>query len=118
MSTSEVVVPNNKSGEPSVATGSIVGSLTAAAFLVLQIFPELRGNDVVFKVFVCTCFFLPLITGILIRRKVWSPKSVQELVDAVEESAKASVQLTKDGSPLGDWKSPPSSPSQGFPDHV
>jgi hypothetical protein len=119
MSTSDsVVIPNNKSKEPAVATGTIVGTLTAVVFLVLQLFPELRDNSAVFKGFVIACFLLPIITGFLIRRKVWSPKSVQEIVEEVEKATWDSIQLTKDGKPLGEWKAPPPSQSKGFPDHV
>jgi hypothetical protein len=109
MSTSDsVVIPNNKSKEPAVATGSIISILSSVSFLLSQTFPELRGNKTVYLIFIFAYFFVPLITGFLIRRKVWSPKSVQVLVDEVEKATKDSIQMTKDGSPLGYWKSPPS----------
>ncbi len=74
------VVPNNKSKEPAVALGVSTGTVAAVSYLILRYIPGI-DSETLNAVFVIIAAVLPLVTSFLIRKEVWSPNSVQKLLD-------------------------------------
>lgn len=75
-------VRNSKSREPALLIAGSMAVLTAPFAFLLYAVLEVNWTAVL-------CIFIlhlgPLVTGFLIRRKVWSPASVQLIVNDVTE---------------------------------
>ncbi len=78
----QTTIPNNKSKEPALAVASTVTVITSATYLILRFFPQL-DEELVSSIFSVLALLIPLITALFTRRLVWSPASVQEIVDEV-----------------------------------
>lgn len=76
-------IENNKEAEPALKTGSIVATVAGVLSLVVFLFPDLLTERQISLILVLTSVAIPIITAIITRGKVWSPKSVQEAVDKV-----------------------------------
>lgn len=85
------VIKDNRIEEPAVATGSSVMTVAGALSLVLFFFPELLNERQQTVVLVLSAFLLPIITALLTRRYVWSPASVQRLIDNAVAGARREV---------------------------
>jgi hypothetical protein len=69
-----------KTTQPALAVGSTTATVAGVLTLVLYFFPNIP-NTVIQSLLVISAFVLPLITALFTRNKVWSPASVQEVVD-------------------------------------
>lgn len=79
--------------EPALNTGLNVTAITGILYIVTWIFPDLLPEKVQQAIIVIGALLLPFITALLVRRKVWSPESVQEVLEegvsaALEEKEK------------------------------
>ena len=86
-----MIIPNNTSKEPALATGATTGTVSGLAFLVLYFFPDLLNSRQTDLVLVIAGFAIPLLTAIFTRGFVWSPKSVQDILDKSIEDANARI---------------------------
>lgn len=78
---------NNTAEEPSLKVGSLTATVAGALSLITVFFPDLMSEKTITVILVVAAFVLPLITAIFTRGKVWSPASVQALVDAAVADA-------------------------------
>lgn len=88
---SQVLNEENPSTEPAVKVGITVGTVAGLAGLALYFFPNIP-EGVIQAGLVLAVFLLPIINGFLTRGKVWSPASVQSLV---EEAVKQALEQAK-----------------------
>lgn len=80
-----------KSTNPALVTGAATTTVVAAATLILQfVFPKLP-NDVVIATLTIIAVLVPVIQGFITRKQVWSPASVQTVV---EETARRALIAT------------------------
>lgn len=87
-----VSTPNiSQKKEPALLIGGVVTGVSGLIVLVLNtFFPNLVTEEVKVAIFGIAAIFVPIIMSWLIRRKVWSPASVEE---AVEEAVKTQPTL-------------------------
>jgi hypothetical protein len=87
-----------EASEPALNTGTNVTTVAAVVAMIAGIinhfYPHLISESVIATVITIAMFVLPLITGWLIRRKVWSPDSVQKAVKAASEGYNTLQQAT------------------------
>lgn len=82
-----LTVPNNRSSEPALNTALVTSGTSAALYVILDYWFPSIPDDVITAILVLIAVAAPNIMGAIIRRKVWSPKSVQKAVDLVAEEA-------------------------------
>ena len=82
---------NNTAEEPSLKVGGFTASVAGILSLVVFFAPDLMSEKTIIVVLVASAFILPLITALFTRGKVWSPASVQELID--QAAAEATKEL-------------------------
>lgn len=73
-------IKNPTSTEPAVNTGAFITALPAVFVILNLIFPHAVTAEWETTVYGLASILGPLITGIIVRRKVWSPASVHDLV--------------------------------------
>jgi hypothetical protein len=82
-------VIGDKATEPAVLTGSIITAVVGIGGLIQLFAPNILSDDTWELIYYLAAFFLPIFTAIRIRGKVWSPASVQEVLNkALEEANK------------------------------
>ncbi len=82
-------VLGEKTKEPAVTTGTIITGVVGIGGLVQLFAPNLLSDDAWGIVYYLAAFFLPILTAVRIRGQVWSPASVQEVLNrALEEANK------------------------------
>lgn len=74
-------IPNNTSEEPAAKVGTFTALGTGIVALLTYFAPNLLNEKTTTLVLVIVAFVLPIVTAFFIRNKVWSPASVQELID-------------------------------------
>jgi hypothetical protein len=78
---------NNKATEPAFAIGLSTTTLASMIYVIVQLFfphfPDEKLNDIA----LVAALVLPIIAGLVTRNKVWSPASVEAVVE--EATAKA-----------------------------
>ncbi|MFY3742102.1 MAG: hypothetical protein HMLIMOIP_002566 [Candidatus Nitrosomirales archaeon] len=72
--------------EPSVKAGISISTVIGLIAIVQYFFPDIPESTLRY-IIVVAAFLLPIISAFLIRRKVWSPASVQEAVDEAVKRA-------------------------------
>lgn len=80
-------IPNSYSAEPALKVGTWTTLLTAIFFIVNSIFPNLLTTEVQTAIIAIATILIPIIMSIIIRNKVWSPNSVQEILNSSIEKA-------------------------------
>lgn len=99
----------DKSGtetEPALKVGVTTGTVAGLLFLLTYFLPEIP-KDTLEVILVITAFVLPIINAIFTRGKVWSPATVQTVVDeAIEEALKALSLLKDNKGVIGDTPKP------------
>jgi hypothetical protein len=85
---------NDLTKEPALATGGAITTVTGVSALALSLWPNLISDAKLNVILVVAAFLLPLITAVFTRGKVWSPATVQEVLD--EAVAQALAQQHKD----------------------
>lgn len=75
------------SKEPALATGASITTVAGLSSLVLSLWPNLISDSKLNVILVIVAFFLPIVTAIFTRGKVWSPATVQEVLDVAVEDA-------------------------------
>lgn len=91
---SELVKELGKSNStnPAIDVGLTTTAVTGAIYTILiYVFPQIP-DEVVSASFTILAILLPIITSVIIRHKVWSPFSVQQVVD---ESVKNALETAK-----------------------
>lgn len=84
------------SKEPALVVGSSTATVAGLLSLIVYLAPDLLTQKQIVGIAVAVAFVLPIVTAVLTRRKVWSPDSVQKLVEeAVESAIEAKNQLPK-----------------------
>jgi hypothetical protein len=75
------------SSEPAINYGALVTILVSLVGLVLSyLFPHL-STETKYYITTVIAVLVPLITGLLIRFKVWSPATVQKVIEEITEEA-------------------------------
>lgn len=82
---------NNSSTQPALAIGATTSTVAGVLSLVLYFFPEIPSSTIQ-AILVISAFLLPIISAIATRGFVWSPASVQVVVD---EAVKRALEATK-----------------------
>lgn len=91
-----VALDNDKpSSEPALTVGASTTAITGALyFIVKYLFPQVP-DEVLNSVAILVAIAIPFLTSWIIRSRVWSPKSVQDVVDEAVKHALATAQLLK-----------------------
>lgn len=76
-----------KAKEPALATGVSVTAVAGLLSLITVIWPDLLTPHQEHLVYVIAAFVLPIITAVFTRSKVWSPASVEEVLEEAITSA-------------------------------
>lgn len=84
-------IPNNKHEEPTLKTGTSTAGVAGVLSLVFFFFPELLSERQTTLILVLAAFVLPLVTALFTRGKVWSPASVQELINEATKEANITI---------------------------
>jgi hypothetical protein len=88
---------NKQTSEPAVTVGTTTGTVAGLLAVVLYFFPDIP-NGVIQALLVLVAFALPIISALFTRGKVWSPASVQAVVD---EAVNRALEAAKKKSTLG-----------------
>jgi hypothetical protein len=84
------------SKEPALVVGSSTATVAGLISLIVFFAPDLLTQQQIVGISVAAAFVLPIITAVLTRRKVWSPDSVQKLVEeAIDSAIEAKNQVPK-----------------------
>lgn len=75
----DLLVPESWNKEPALKVGVSTTAVAALLSVLHKMFPNVFTPNVIELITVLGVIFLPLITAYLIRRKAWSPHSVQEM---------------------------------------
>jgi len=86
----QFVASDKKPKEPAANIGTTVGFLTAVFVLVNNFWPNIIKDNVQEAIISIAAILLPFITSLLIRRKVWSPASVEDLLEEAVTEANSS----------------------------
>lgn len=86
---------NSTDKEPALRRGSWTSFVVVMLSAVTVFFPHLLSQKTELAVYMIASFILPLITAYLIRRKVWSPASVQSYINNIMEAAEEIIALNK-----------------------
>lgn len=90
---------NKDSKEPALKVGSAVGSVAGILYILGFVFPDFLTEKQTNVILVVSAFLLPIITAIFTRGKVWSPATVEEIIDeAVTESERIIKERAKKNS--------------------
>lgn len=81
-----------KAAEPALRVGTLTGSVAGILSILVVLFPNLLTNRQTLIILVISAFTLPIITAVLTRGKVWSPASVE---DVIEEAVKGAEDVIK-----------------------
>ncbi len=86
-------LPATPEKEPALKVGATTSTVAGILSLVALVIPGFISDKQSTIILIISAFALPLITAIFTRGKVWSPASVQELIDhavadALEEASK------------------------------
>jgi len=88
---------DRKDKEPAIKTGIAVAALAGAFVSVLNVFfPKLMTEEAKTALFQVLLILIPFVTAFLIRRKVWSPASVDEIIEEAVTTEKEFKQQRKD----------------------
>lgn len=80
-------VKNKQDREPALRTGLSIGTVAGILSLVNFFFPELLNDRQNTLILVFAAFMLPLVTAIFTRGKVWSPDTVEQIIEEATEEA-------------------------------
>jgi hypothetical protein len=85
------VIPNNGSTNPALTVGVSATAVAGVIVLILnQFFPNLVSDDIEKLIYAVAAILLPIVAAWITRSKVWSPASVQQIVDSTAvETARA-----------------------------
>lgn len=81
----EIDVPQTEPAEPALSTGAIVSGGTLLVNGLVLFGVPITVDQKLYVVALIT-FLAPLVAGMLIRGKVWSPKTVSTMLDGVKET--------------------------------
>lgn len=73
--------------EPARNTGGLVSLVIILMSTITILFPNFLSNKTQLIIYMIASFILPLVTAFLIRKKVWSPASVQQVIEEVTAEA-------------------------------
>ncbi len=76
-----------KAKEPALTSGLIVTNGVGILGLINVFFPHLLTDQQELSVYIIAAFVLPIITAVFTRGRVWSPASVDELLEEAITSA-------------------------------
>lgn len=79
---------NSEDRQPALRIGISTGTVAGILSLILYFFPSLP-EELVKIVLIVMVIVVPIISAIFTRRKVWSPSSMNQIVDIVTALAKA-----------------------------
>lgn len=83
------VSSNRKSKEPALALGAVTTFVAAFIIICLKLFfPDVVSDEIESSIYGFVGLLFPIITAFLIRRKVWSPASVEDVIEKAVTSAK------------------------------
>lgn len=77
--------------EPSVNTGLSVTIAAGVLYLLNHFFPNFMNENVETAVYAIVAIAIPIVTALLIRRKVWSPQSVAEVIKEAVTAAEDTI---------------------------
>lgn len=83
----DLVNQKNLPTEPAINVGITTGAITGVLSLISLIFPDLLANKTFTACVITVAMFLPILTGFLVRGKVWSPASVLEVIQQATAEA-------------------------------
>lgn len=89
LNTTDVSILNSKSKEPTLAVGATTSTVAGILSIVAVFFPNLLDENATKAILLIVALFLPFVTAMFIRGKVWSPASVKEVVDEAVQNAEA-----------------------------
>jgi hypothetical protein len=92
--------------EPAVKVGITFGTVTGAAALVTYFFPDIPDSTIQ-GALVVAAFLLPIINAFLTRGRVWSPDSVQIVINEAVDRALEQANKNKLDKSLGLRKATP-----------
>jgi hypothetical protein len=85
----EATIHDSSKMEPAFNTGAVFASVAAITGIVRLIYPSLVSEEFWDIIFYLIALFIPIVTAIRIRGKVWSPSSVSEVLkEAIAEAEK------------------------------
>ncbi len=83
------VVPNSQSQEPAAKVGASVAAVLAIIAIVAEQFPGFLSSQTYAWIFFIAALLSPLVTAFLTRGFVWSPASVQKILnEAIKEASR------------------------------
>ncbi len=83
------VVPNSQSQEPAAKVGASVTAFLAIIAIVAEQFPNFLSSQTYSWIFFMAALLGPLVTAFLTRGFVWSPASVQKILnEAIKEASR------------------------------
>lgn len=80
-----------KDKEPALKVGTATGTVAGILSILLVVAPDALSEKQINVILVIGSFLIPLITAFFTRKKVWSPASVIEAVDAAIEVTKKNI---------------------------
>lgn len=87
----QFVDTDTKPSEPAVKVGSITGTVAGVLALVAYLAPNFLTDKQTTIILIVAAFVLPIVTALFTRGKVWSPASVEELIEEAVTEAKEVV---------------------------
>lgn len=98
---------NNKETDPALKVGATTSTVAGVLALIAFLMPELLTERQTTLILTLSAFILPIVTAAFTRGRVWSPASVQTVVDeAIEEALKALSLLKDNKGVIGDTPKP------------
>ena len=86
----EAEVHNSSRTEPVISTALFTSVVPAIGLIVYTLFPNLVTEEGWNLIFYLIALFIPIVTALFTRGKVWSPASVKEVLNNAIEAAEAS----------------------------
>ncbi len=93
-----VGTPNvSEKKEPALVVGSATAGVAGIIVLILStFFPKLVTEDVKTTIYGVVAILFPIIAGWITRGKVWSPASVEEVIEEAVKTKPGTTKLSKD----------------------
>ena len=82
-------VHNSSRTEPVLSTAMLATVVPGVGLIIYTLFPNLVSQNVWDIIFYLIALFIPIVTALFTRGKVWSPASVKEILDNAIEAADA-----------------------------
>lgn len=101
-------VGTNPSKEPALAIGGSVTTVAGALSLLAFFAPDLLSEKTIVIILVASAFLLPMITAFATRHFVWSPASVEEVVNEAVNRAEETLRELQNRKRKVDPEVPPS----------